>query len=193
MTLCSQCRQATAVFELNGQPICVHCNLKAQQAFQIHDNMLKEQYNHLLDEAEMVTGLYGVMPRLPIQRPVIHQGSMTFHNIKVDNSVVGAINTGNVKKMEVALNNIHTHNANPELESALKEFTEAVVRETKLSAETRDDVVEQLSVLAAQLARPKESRVTIVMKALVTSIGTHIASTGLEHVWHKILPMIGFK
>ena len=45
---------------------------------------------------------------------------MHFHTINVDRGVVGVINTGNVKKMEVALNDIK--NQNPELEQKLKEF-----------------------------------------------------------------------
>ena len=79
---------------------------------------------------------------------------MHFHTINVDRSVVGAINTGNVKKMEVALNDIK--NQNPELEQ-LKEFTEAVLREASLSVEAKNDIVKQLSVLTAQLAMPQES------------------------------------
>ena len=146
----------------------------------------------LLDQAEAMTGLYGVMPRYKIQPPVIHQGPMNFHSIKVDGSVVGAINTGNVKKMEVALNNIHFKNLNPELEQHLKQFTEEVLAEENLPVEAKNDIVEQLSVLAAQVAMPQESRIKIVMKALVTSIAANIVSTGLVEHWATIKQMLGF-
>lgn len=191
MAACSQCGKP-AVFEVNGHPICVDCNLKIQQAFQIRDNALKEQYNRLIDEAEFATGLYGVMPRYKTQPPVIHQGPMNFHSIKIDGSVVGAINTGNVKKMEVALNNIHSKNQNADLEEHLKKFTEEVLAEAKLSVEVKNDIVEQLSVLAAQLAAPPESRIKTVMKALVTSIGTNIAATELINHWTTIKHLLGF-
>ncbi len=92
---------------------------------------------------------------------------------------MGAINTGNVKNMEVALNNIHAKNENAQLENALKEFTEAVLRETSLTVKAKDDIVDQLSVLAAQVAMPEESRIKIVMKALITSIAANIASTSV--------------
>jgi transposase InsO family protein len=141
------------VFEANGHPICVDCNLKIQQAFQIRDNALKEQENFLLDQMEAVTGLYGVTPRHKIQTPVIHRGPMNFHSINVDRSVVGAINTGSVQKMEVALNNIHSNNQNPELEDRLQEFTEAVLKDAALSVQTKDDIVEQLTALAAELGK----------------------------------------
>src|SRR5260370_10532651 len=167
-------------------PLCVDCNLKFEQAFQIRDNALKEQYNMLLGQAEAVTGLYGVMPRLQTKTPIIHKGPMNFHSINVDRSVVGAVNTGTVQKMEVALNNIHVNNQNPELEQRLKDFTEAVLREAKLSPEAKNEIVEQLSVLAAQVAMPAESRIKVVMKALVLSIGANIASTGLIEHSNKI-------
>lgn len=191
MAACSQCGKP-AMFNRVGHLLCVDCNLKVEQAWQIRDAALKQQMNFLLDQADALTGLYGVTPRYEINRPLIHQGPMNFHSINVDRSVVGAINTGKVKNMEVALNNIHAKNENAELENALKEFTEAVLRERSLSVKAKDDTVEQLSVLAAQVAMREESRVKIVMKALITSIAANIASTGLIQHWDKIKHMLGF-
>lgn len=131
-----------------------------------------------------------VMPRPRIPTPIIHRGPMHFHTINVDRGVVGVINTGNVKKMEVALNDIK--NQNPELEQKLKEFTEAVLREASLSVEAKNDIVEQLSVLTAHMAMPQKSRVSTVIKALVTSIAANLASTGLIEHWQAIKHMLGF-
>jgi len=191
VTVCDQCGKP-AIYNVDGHPICVDCNLKIQQAFQIRDNAIKQQINFLLDQADAVTGLTGVMGRYKIQAPVIHQGPVSFHSINVDRSVVGAINTGNVKKMEVALNNIHAKNQNPKLEQELKDFTEAVLREARLSVQAKNDIVEQLSVLAAQVAMPEGSRIVVVMKALVTSIAANIASTGLIEHWASIKHALGF-
>jgi hypothetical protein len=173
-------------------PLCVDCNLKFEQTFRMQRQAIMEQINFLMDQADAVTGIYGVTPRYKIQQPVIHQGAMNFHNIKIDRSVVGAVNTGSVEKMEVALNRIHTQNGNPELERKLKDFTEAVLRETQLSDELKNDIVEQLSVLAAQVAMPEESRIKTVMKALVTSIAANIATTGLVEHWQAIKHLLGF-
>jgi len=191
MTGCSQCGRP-ALFYVGGHPVCVDCNLKIQQAMQIQKNALTEQINYLADQMEAVSGIYGILPRYKTPSPIIHKGPMNFHNIKIDRSVVGAVNTGTVEKMEVALNNIHAQNQNPELEQRLKDFTEAVLREAKLSAQVKNDVVEQLSVLASQAALPQESRVLIVMKALVTSIAANIASTELIQHWDKIKTLLGF-
>ena len=132
MTPCSQCGKP-AILEVNGLPICVDCNLKIQQAFQIRDNALKAQHNMLVEQMEAATGMYGITPRYEIDPPAV-SAIQNYHSIKVDGSVVGCINTGNIEKMEIALNDIHVNNQNRELEVRLKEFTEAVLRETALSA-----------------------------------------------------------
>src|SRR5437868_5036041 len=102
---CNQCGKP-AIARVNGHPLCVGCYSIVQTAWREKDIALKEQLNYLMAEAEAVTGLYGTMPRYEVQTPVIHQGPMTFHNIRVDRSVVGAINTGDVKRIDVALSQI---------------------------------------------------------------------------------------
>jgi hypothetical protein len=184
MQTCGQCGKP-AVFDWGGHLLCVDCHLKVQQAIQIRDYALKERENFLLDQADAITGLSGVFPRHQIETPVIHRGPMNFHSIRVDRSVVGAINTGNVKKMEVALNNIHANNENDQLEQALKDFTVAVLHESNLSGDTKNEIVEQLSALAEQLAMPKGSQAIGVIKAFMNNIAAGIVTTGLVSHWDK--------
>jgi hypothetical protein len=187
---CDQCGKP-AIVEVSGHPLCVDCNLKDVQAKQIRDRILKGTANFMRDEMEAQAGVQGVLPRYKLHTPVILQGPMNFHNINVDRSVVGAINTGNVQKMEVALNEIHAHNTNPQLENSLKQFTEAVLKDGELSAQVKDEIVEQLAVLAAETAKPKESRSAGVVKAVLKSVATSIPSALIEH-WDKIKVLLGF-
>ena len=92
--------------------------------------------------------------------------------------------------MEVALNNIHVYNQNEQLEHALREFAEAIIGDKSLAPDAKDEIIEQLSLLAAQAATKKESRTMIMMKALVRSIGTSIPAALIEH-WDKIRVLIG--
>jgi len=188
MATCGQCGKP-AIFNVDGHPVCVDCNLKIQQAFQIRDNAAKQQINFLLDQADAITGLTGVFGRYHLQNPLV-QGPVAFHSINVDRSVVGSINTGTVEKMEVALNNIHVYNQNEQLEHALREFAEAIIGDKSLAPDAKDEIIEQLSLLAAQAATKKESRTMIMMKALVRSIGTSIPAALIEH-WDKIRVLIG--
>jgi len=163
-----------------------------QRASQIIDTALKQKMNFLLDYADAVTGMTGVMPRYKIPNPVVHQGPVNVHNVRIDRSVVGAVNTGTVDNLEVSLNDIRIDSDNAELKGMLKEFTEAVLRETNLSTESKNDIMEQLSVIASQMALPKESRLRPVMKGLTTSISAIIAATDLLEHWDKIRHAIGF-
>jgi hypothetical protein len=186
----SQCGKP-AIAIAAGLPLCVDCNLKFQQASQIQENSAKQRINFLLDQADAVSGLSGVMGRYEITPPVELHGPINFHNINVDRSVVGAINTGNVEKMEVALNEIHAHNTNPQLENSLKQFTEAVLMDATLSAQSKNEIVEQLAVLAAEVAKPKESRSAGVVKAVLKSVAVSIPGALIEH-WDKIKVLLGF-
>ena len=63
--------------------------------------------NQAIASMEMITGVTGY-PRyqVPEPSPIIQRGPMNFPNIKIDRSVVGAINSGDVQRIEVAMNNI---------------------------------------------------------------------------------------
>jgi len=102
MASCSQCQKRAVASIAGGISVCVDCLLKFQQAAQIRDNMLKQQINFLMDQAEAASGLYGISPRYELPSPLVNQGAVNFHNIKVERSVVGAINTGEVQRIDVA-------------------------------------------------------------------------------------------
>ncbi len=123
MAACSQCGKP-AVVGVGDNPLCVNCLYKFQQAILMRDRMLKEEVNFLIGQMEAVSSIYGLFPRYALPEPVIHQGPMNFHNIKVD-------------------------------------------------------------------SMPKESRSWGILKALVTNIGTQVATTGLAVLWDAIRPMLG--
>ncbi len=189
MVACSQCGKP-AVVGVGSNPLCVACFSQLQQAVRMRDIMLKEVHNQLVSQMEAMTGIYGVIPRFRISSPVAYQGPMNFHNIKIDRSVVGAINTGHVQQIDVALSHIKV-SGDAELEKALAGFTEAVANSASLSNEARNEILEQLAAVAEQAATPKESRSWGILKALVSSIGTQVATTGLAELWDKIRPMLG--
>ena len=73
----------------------------------------------------------------------------------------------------------------------MREFTEALLNEASLTAAAKNEILEQLAVVAGQAAMPKESRSWGILKALVTNIGTQVATTGLAVLWDAIRPMLG--
>jgi len=157
---------------------------------QIQDTMYVKEMNYLTDMMEATVGLYGVLPKYKIRQPVVYQGPLTFHNIKVDQSVIGSINTGEVQRIDVAMSHIKT-SGNEELVKALKEFTEAVIAETKLDAELKNQIIEQISFLTSQSALPKEKRKSGIIKAVLLAV-KNMASTivALSPLWNNLQPLL---
>lgn len=113
--------------------------------------------NQVAGELEMISGVPIGIPRIEIPQPTIHMGH-TVHNIKVDNSgVIGAINTGQIKNLNVALDNVQ-NSGSPDLANAFQKLTEAVLASSELSPDKKTAAVEHLSHIMNQAALPKDQR-----------------------------------
>ena len=189
MVSCTQCGKP-ALFMVGDSPLCVDCNLKVEQAARLRDIALKEQVNFYADQIEAVTGLYGITPRYAITQPVLHDGPMTLHNIKIDNSVVGAINTGEVMRIDVALSHIKIE-GNAPLQQALSHFTESVIACNDLAATQKNEILEQLAVIAEQTAQPPQQRKAAVVKALLAAVKDAVSTIStLSTLWQQVHPAI---
>ena len=189
MPSCSQCGKP-AIISVDNNPLCVDCYLKFQQAMQIQDTMYVQEMNYLTDMMEATVGLYGVLPKYKVRQPVVHQSPLTFHNIKVDQSVIGSINTGEVQRIDVAMSHIKT-SGNEQLVKALKEFTEAVIAETKLDAELKNQIIEQISFLTSQSALPKEKRKSGIIKAVLFAVKNMVSTmVTLSSLWNNLQPLL---
>jgi len=190
MARCSQCSK-TAIFSVGeGKvPLCIDCYLKLQQAIELQDRRLKEELNYLTDSIEATVGLYGILPRYPIPKPIVRQGPVTLNNITVDRSTIGSINTGEIVNLDVAITSI-SKSGNENLVKALKEFTQAVIEEKKLNDIIKNQIIEQLSFLANQVNTPKERRKKGIIKAVLSEIRNNISTVaGLVVLWEKLYPL----
>lgn len=189
MPACSQCGKP-GIFRVGDHALCVDCNLKVVQANQIRDRMLRQRHNDLIAETEAVTGLYGVMPRYDLSEPVAHHGPITFHNIKVDRSVVGVINTGDVGQIDSALTNIGM-GGNAELQTVLSDFTQAVLNEKDVDTLLRNEILEQLAVLTSQVTLPTHQRKQGVLKAMFKAVSDSVSTiAALSALWEKVHPLL---
>ena len=186
---CNQCDKPAFYEMQDGTPLCIDCNLKVQR---IADQVFARNaatLNQLADQMEAITGVSGVVPRFQIPQPTILSGS-TVHNIRVDNSVIGAINTGQIKNLNVALDNVQTAGA-PELANALQKLTEAVLASSELAPEQKTAAVEHLSHIANQAALPKEKRQSAIGTTILEGLERIIsASSGLLSIWQTVRPLV---
>jgi len=151
--------------------------------------MLMNQTNYLMDSMEETIGIYGVLPRYKIPTPVhmqIKQGPTTFNHIHVDNSVIGVINTGEVGNIDVAMDNI----GDPKLVQALKDFTEAVIKDKELDTTKKNEVLEQIAFLSSQAALPKTERKPSIIRTVIANVASAATTAGLAQAWLALLPLL---
>ncbi len=186
MARCSQCTKP-AMFEVDGHPICLDCKAKLSQMWQAELAGNVSQLNFLLGMAEAQTGLPGTLPRYQVPQPTIQQGPVNFNNINVSESVVGAINMGQVRQIDVAMDRIATE-GNTELVASLKAFTETVLADQQLKEEHRDEIIEMLAFLTTQCALPKGGRQPSIAQTVLERVGQMVQTvTSLSPLWAPLL------
>jgi hypothetical protein len=154
---------------------------------QQQNNQLSHMINYLTTQADAVAGLPGVLPRIPVPRPAPPPVSNTTVNqIKIDNSVIGTVNTGTVDRIEVHMDHI-SQSGNEEVAGAIKELTEAVAKDTELDTKLKNRLLEWIDLLASEATKPKQSRVSGLVQSLLTSLNTLLSKTQVAfEVWSRI-------
>jgi hypothetical protein len=139
--------------------------------------------NSLRDEMDAIVGLR-TFDRIVIPPPprMVQSGPMVFNNIRVENSTVGVINTGDVKSIDSVVSTAKTA-GNEGLASALKDFTEAVLNTVDLQQDQKNEVVGQLAFLSQQ-AMAQQKQAPSVMRAIISGIERAInGSASLITLW----------
>lgn len=149
--------------------------------------------NFLMGQMETLSGLHGLYPRIqvPDPAPVVQTGPVNLHNINIDNSVVGAINTGTVQQLDVSISDIRTA-GEQDLAEAIKGFTEAVLAlTTEIDDDERQQILGEMTFRADEIKRPPQERKTgmaqMVMQRLKETATTMTASSV---AWHHLEPLL---
>jgi hypothetical protein len=184
---CSQCDRAAFYEMQNGAALCVeHYNMVAQNA-QAAMAANATMINYLSDRINATFGLPPQGPRIHIPQPVIHEVPVTHNHINIDRSVIGAINTAQVERIDVAMQNIQ-NGGDPGLSTAFKELTEAIIQNQQINDSDRRQLVENLTFLAEQAALPDQQRqkgiAKIVVQATSGLIATAANAATIWGQWH---------
>jgi len=161
-----------------------------QNSIAKQNEIFERNINMLEGEMWDTVGLPRPAPPFPERKPpVVIQDKRTQNMIHIDRSVIGAVNTGTINSLEVSMNQIS--NSDNKLAQALKEFTEAVGKDTVLIETQKREIIEQLSVLSQEIALSKEKRKYSVIKVLMESIRNVAAcSKALELLWAGVQKLI---
>ena len=188
---CCQCgKPAMFLVGPDESPLCLDCNLKYQQLMQTHLDMLIRQLNSVRDEIDAKIGFHVTAPRIPERQSLNVTGGITLNNIKVDNSTIGVLNTGSIETVDVAIGALKGVNED-DIASAIKDLTQAVIENSTIQADTKDDMLELISVLAVEATAPKEKRRAKAMRPLLTRLNEIVGTVaGLIVIWEKVGPII---
>lgn len=154
-------------------PLCLDCNAKFQEMVARQIESQERTLNYLADQVEMTTGLPGLMPRFPPRRPrtVIQSGDVTMHNIRIDRSNIGVLNTGFIGSVDTAIGTMRSSGEGDAAE-AFKTLIEELVRLEEVGAEHKNKILEILSVLASEATVPEKQRRKSAMRALLVELST---------------------
>jgi hypothetical protein len=187
---CNQCGRP-AIAQVGDNPLCVDCSLKLQQALDLQNARQARELNSLLGQFEDTVGMPGLFQRHQVPPPLILQtGPTTLNHIHVDRSVVGAINTGDIKKLDVVMDHIKAGGDAASAET-LQKMIQAVIDSTEFQTATKNEILEHLSFISAQAILPKERRQSSVARTSLVAVEKLLsASANLVTLWMGVKPIM---
>lgn len=193
--VCSQNDGKAAVATIGGQPLCVECYAKLQAAHTEQQNsalqMLRHQMammNHAAAEMDFMSGLPGFSPRIQIPS-MPATAPVTLNNFKLDNSTVGAINTGNVRTIDATVNQLRDI-GNADAATALRDVTQAILNERGLTSSVQNELLEQIAFLSEQVTNVKGRKPSLIRAALDGITKTAGAVAGVAAAWQAAEPIL---
>jgi hypothetical protein len=184
---CGQCGKPS-VATINDALLCVDCFYKFEVARTLGFRIAAIGINHAAAEIDSVMPFGPPTPR--IQVPAMPNGPFVLNNIKVDRSVVGSINTGNVESIDVSITQLKNAGGD-QVSDALTRLTEAIVNDQGIVKPVKDQLLDQVAFLSEQaVAGAKDRRPGMIKAAFGALNGAAPAITALAAVWASAQPLL---
>lgn len=171
-------------------PLCLDCYFKLSQIRQQELENNERMINYFSDQMSATVGLPPMGPRFPPRpQPVVVAG-VKLHNINVNNSVVGTINTGSIGTVDQSITAL-VQTGEPALAEAIKALSEAILQSGDLTRNQKNELVESLSVISKEAATPKDSRqVTVALSLLEKAMKVTDLANDITDVCQKWWPVL---
>jgi hypothetical protein len=184
---CGQCSRP-GIVAVNDAALCVDCYYKFEVARTLGFRIAAIGMNHAAAEMDSIAGLRNFTPR--IQVPDMPKGPFILNNIKVDNSVVGSINTGNVQSIDVSVT-VLKEAGNEKISDALKALAEVIANSHDITASNKDSMLDQVAYLSEQaVAAAKDRRPGMIQAALASITQGAAAVTAIATAWAAAAPLL---
>lgn len=180
------------MFEVGPQkiPLCISCNALMQQTLARQNEMLREEINYIQDSVDSMFGIR-TGARYPTKRPVLVSGGTVNNNhIAINNSQIGILNSGNIQNLNQTIDSLYSASQS-ELANAIKNFSEAVLKEARLSKDQQTEILESLDVITKELFQKPENRKKSLVNNLMSIIAglVEISANSLT-VWQILYPLL---
>ena len=188
---CYQCN-TPAMYRVGDQnvPLCLDCYFKFSQIQQQQVENNERMMNYLSDEMSATVGLPPIGPRFPPRPPPVVVAGAKLHNISVNNSVVGTINTGSIGTVDQSITAL-IQTGEPVLAKAVKALSEAILESGDLTRNQKNELVESLSIVAKEAASPQDARRnTVALSLLEKSMKVTELANDLTDVCQKWWPVL---
>ena len=114
------------------------------------------------------------MPKFPgrIPKVTFHSGEMTTNHIRIEKSNVGVLNTGTIHSLDNAIGCLKNEGGSKTAE-AFKCIAEKTTEAHGLDTDSRNKILEFLSVLSSEAVAPKDHRKKGPMLTLLRELGIY--------------------
>jgi hypothetical protein len=190
---CSQCSNSAFYRIGNGTggetSLCLQC-LSIWEGIQFREWLKSSaMMNHASASMDSIMGGIGVQsPMIPVEA-IARAASMAnaYNNINISNSSVGVVNTGNLARIDAAITMSKGTEAE-EFGARLKDLTQAILADTKSSAEIKQQLVEVAQAISDQAIgskRPSKVVVTTLFGELRKLAGDLTVIAGAVEKLHE--------
>jgi hypothetical protein len=145
-------------------PMCAACQKNLADAHRIKQETSMRYVNFLRDDIEATIGVRGVLARfeLPAESPVTN-------HIHIESSNIGVVNSGVIHHIDSAIGQLQS-SGDGQLAVAFKQVTQAIVDAPDVDKEKKAEILEQLSLLSEEAAKPKGQRRLVLMKGILENV-----------------------
>lgn len=193
---CGGCGQQRAIVaqypNMGGIFVCLDCHLRIQDGELRRRHHHAHEINGLIAQMEYMACLPpGTMPREPVPHlPPTFQDhrSMTVTNnhITVSGGTVGAINTGTIQRLNVAIDQAAQRD-DAALANAIRQLGEAITNHRDLTDDQKNEAGDCLVFLVDQVAIPSAHRRPTIIRATTDALLRVLGvAADLMQVWSTV-------
>ena len=181
MAECIQCGKPAIVGDL-----CVEHFYMLMKATHIQSSWVATQANQIAANLDVSTGYLVHHPRIQIpQLPNISNIS-TQNYINISRSTIGILNTGTINNLNSGIALMESQDK-AEVAATIKDFIQAVDKNTQITKKVKKEILEQLDVLIAQLNAEQKSRSIGLIKSILAGINSAVTgAAALLTLWERV-------